>query len=361
MKVTIYGGGNIGTQFAAHFAETGNEVTMFTSKPEKFARHLTVVDKQGNVLHEGDLKQVTSDPKEAFSDADVIFITDPSFAMKKAADNVTPFVKKGAFIGIIPGNGGGEVAFKAAIEKGAVVFGLQRVPSVARLVEYGKNVCATGYRKTLYSAALPNRYTENSCKILSRGLQMECEPLPDYLNLTLTPSNPILHTTRLMTLFRNYVPGRTVYKSLPLFYEEWSDETTELLFKCDAEVQGLCRELKDFDLREVKSLKVHYENDTVKGFTGKIRSIEGFKGLKTPAVEVEGGYIPDLDSRYFTADFNYGLYVIMQVAELVGYQMPNCQMVFDWYQKIKKPGYSEFSYKEFDITDKESFMKFYKM
>ena len=67
------------------------------------------------------------------------------------------------------------------------------------------------------------------------------------------------------------------------------------------------------------------------------------------------------DSRYFTANFNYGLYVIMQVAELVGYQMPNCQNVFDWYQKIKKPGYGEFSYKEFGITDKESFERFYKM
>lgn len=360
MKVTIYGGGNIGTQFAVHYAETVNEVTIFTSKPEKFSKHLTVVNHDGVILHEGNIKEATNKPRTAFPDADVIFIIVPSFAMKKAAEVVTPLVKQGTFIGIIPGNGGGEVAFKDAIEKGAIVFGLQRVPSVARLVEYGKSVCATGYRKTLFAAALPKKYTEDACAILKNGLQMECEPLPDYLNLTLTPSNPILHTTRLMTLFKDYVPGTTVYNLIPLFYEEWSDETTELLFKCDEEVQGLCRELKDFDLSEVKSLKVHYENDTVKGFTEKIRSIEGFKGLPTPTVKVEDGYIPDLDSRYFTADFNYGLFVIMQVADLIGYQMPNCKNVFDWYQKIKKPGYGEFSYKEFGIIDKESFEKFYK-
>lgn len=361
MKITIYGGGNIGTQFAAHYAEAGNDVTMFTSKPEKFAKHLTVVNHDGQILHEGDIETATNDPAEAFADADVIFIIVPSFAMKKAASNVIPCVKKGTFIGIIPGNGRGEVSFKDAIDEGAIVFGLQRVPSVARLVEYGKSVCATGYRKTLYAAALPKKYTEDACRILSDGLQMECKALPNYLNLTLTPSNPILHTTRLMTLFRDYFPGKTVYQHVPLFYEDWSDETTELLFECDAEVQGLCRELKDFDLSEVKSLKVHYENDTVEGFTNKIQNIEGFKGLSTPVVEVEGGYIPDLDSRYFTADFNYGLFVIMQVAELVGYQMPNCKEVFDWYQKIKKPGYGEFSYKEFGITDKGSFEKFYKM
>ena len=361
MKVTIYGGGNIGTQFAAHYSETGNDVTVFTSKPEMFAKHLTVVNHDCQTLHEGDIKLATSNPAEAFTDADLIFITVPSFAMKKAAANVIPYAKKGAFIGIIPGNGGGEVAFKDSMERGMVIFGVQRVPSVARLVEYGKSVCAIGYRKILYAAALPKRYTGRACEILRNGLQMECEPLPDYLNLTLTPSNPILHTTRLMTLFKDYVPGKTVYKSVPLFYEEWSDGSTELLFKCDAEVQGLCKKLRNFDLSEVKSLKVHYENDTVKDFTNKIRSIEGFKGLKTPAVEVEGGYIPDLDSRYFTADFNYGLYVIMQVAALVGYWMPNCQEVFDWYQKIKKPEYGEFSYKEFGITDKARFEKFYKM
>ena len=129
MNITIYGGGNIGTQFAAYYAETGNDVTMFTSKPEKFTKHLTVVNHDGQILHEGDIKTATSDPAEAFADADVIFIIVPSFAMKKAASNVIPYVKKGTFIGIIPGNGGGEVSFKDAIDKGAIVFGLQRVPS----------------------------------------------------------------------------------------------------------------------------------------------------------------------------------------------------------------------------------------
>ena len=122
-------------------------------------------------------KEATNKPRTAFPDADVIFIIVPSFAMKKAAEVVTPLVKQGTFIGIIPGNGGGEVAFKDAIEKGAIVFGLQRVPSVARLVEYGKSVCATGYRKTLFAAALPKKYTEDACAILRNGLQMECEYL----------------------------------------------------------------------------------------------------------------------------------------------------------------------------------------
>lgn len=38
MKVTIVGGGNIGTQFAVHFAEQGHEVRIYTSKPKNLVR-----------------------------------------------------------------------------------------------------------------------------------------------------------------------------------------------------------------------------------------------------------------------------------------------------------------------------------
>lgn len=38
MKVTIIGGGNLGTLMAATFAYRGHEVTIRTSKPEKFSK-----------------------------------------------------------------------------------------------------------------------------------------------------------------------------------------------------------------------------------------------------------------------------------------------------------------------------------
>ena len=34
MRITIVGGGNIGTQFAVHCAEKGHEVIIYTSTPE---------------------------------------------------------------------------------------------------------------------------------------------------------------------------------------------------------------------------------------------------------------------------------------------------------------------------------------
>ena len=72
MHITIVGGGNIGTQFAVHCAEKKHEVTVYT-RPKKFQRHLLIVDHEGSIIHEEDIKTATSDVRTAYCDADVIF------------------------------------------------------------------------------------------------------------------------------------------------------------------------------------------------------------------------------------------------------------------------------------------------
>lgn len=358
MNITIVGGGNIGTQFAVHCAGKQHQVIIYTSKPERFHKHLLIVDEQGTTIHEGDIIGATSDAEEAFSEADIIFVTVPAFCMRDVADKVYPYVKKGAKIGLIPGTGGGECAFRKCLDKGTVLFGLQRVPSVARLVEYGKSVCAVGYRKELHVAALPHHNTEEIREIISHIFDMPCVALPDYLNLTLTPSNPILHTTRLRTLFKDYREGIT-YDSVPLFYEEWDDETSKLLFKCDDEVQKICMALEEFDLSYVKSLKIHYESGTPEQLTGKIASIQSFKGLKTPTAVVDGKYTPDLLSRYFTADFAYGLEILAQVADFAGVDVPYMKEILDWYDRIALVK-DKFSFTDYGINNITDFMELYK-
>ena len=357
MNITVVGGGNVGTQIATHCAEKGHAVTVYTSKPQSFSKRLIVVNELGDTIHEGDIKLSTADEREAFEGADLIFITMPAYCMEDIAKKIFPYVKKGMKIGIVPGTGGGECAFRECISAGAELFGIQRVPSVARLEEYGKRVRATGYRKTLHVAALPNRATENIRTIIADIFDMECEALPNYLNLTLTPSNPILHTTRLRTIFEDYKAGKH-YDSLPLFYEGWSDKTSYLLFECDAEVQNLCSAMSEFDLSDVKSLKVHYESDTPEALTRKIRSITGFKGLTTPSVKDDEGYAPDLNSRYFTADFSYGLSIIKQIADIYGVDVPNITDTIEWYNAISIND-SEYSFAKYGIKTHEDFVKFY--
>ena len=81
MRITIVGGGNIGTQFAVHCAEKGHEVTIFTSKPEMFDRYLNIIDDSGITTHEGCISLATYDPEVAFRKAEVILVTVPASMM----------------------------------------------------------------------------------------------------------------------------------------------------------------------------------------------------------------------------------------------------------------------------------------
>lgn len=357
MNITIVGGGNVGTQFAVHCAEKQHHVIMYCSKPELFCKHLTIVDASGTIIHEGDIFEATSDEKIAFSDTDLIFVTVPAFCMGDIANQICPYVKKGLKIGLIPRTGAGEYAFKKCFDKGAVIFGLQRVPSVSRLVKYGNQVRAIGYRRELCIATLPYIKVEEVKEMISGIFDMDCASLPNYLNLTLTPANPILHTTRLKTIFQDYQEGVT-YDSIPLFYEEWDIETSKLLFKCDEEVQCICRGLDEFDLSYVRSLKKHYESDSPEALTEKIKSIEGFKGIRTPMLESRGKYIPDLKSRYFIADFSYGLEIFVQIANLVNISVPTMKEVLNWYNGIALDN-NRFLFSNFGVNDRKELCEFY--
>lgn len=351
------GAGNIGTQFAAHCAEKGHRVTVFSSKPEKINKKLSIINEKNEIIHQGVIDKSTNDPVIAFTDAEVIFVIMPATLMKANAAKILPFVKPGMKICIVPGTGGGECAFRECMEKGATICGMQRVPSVARLVEYGKITRAVGYRNELFVAAIPNSETLWCCKFINSILDIKVLPLPNYLNITLTPSNPILHTVRLKNLYAGYHEG-VIYEKVPLFYENWNDKASELLLKCDDEVQKLCCKLDQFDLSYVKSLKIHYDSPTPEAMTNKISSIKGFMGLTSPAIKVKGGYIPDFNSRYFTADFSYGLAILIQVASFIGIDVPNMEETLDWYHSLISKC-DEFQFADYGINNYQEFIEFY--
>lgn len=357
MNITIVGGGSIGTQFAVHCAKKQHHVTIYTANPERFQHYLSIVNETGAIICKCKIADITNNPEQAFQNADIIFVTVPAFAMKNAADIIYPHIKKDVKIGLIPGTGAGEWAFRECLKKHAVLFGMQRVPSVARLVRYGQSVRATGYRKELHVAALPQCKTAEISAFISDIFDMPCIPLPHYLNLTLIPSNPILHTARLRTLFSDYQKGK-VYGSVPLFYEEWTDEASRLLLKCDDEVQRICKALKDCDLSYVKSLKIHYDGDTPEQLTKKISSIKSFQGLKTPSLKVNGGYVPDLHSRYFIADFSFGLEVFVQIADFMETDVPNMKETLSWYWNIAAEQ-SRFDFYDFNVHNKQNFLELY--
>lgn len=355
MKITIIGGGNIGTLMAAEFAYRGHAVTVYTSKPGCWQKEVGVYDSNEKLILKGELTVITNSIQKAVEGAEYVWITVPAQVFSRVSEQMQPFVRRGQKIGVVPGSGGAEFVFQKLIKRGCILFGLQRVHSIARIKEYGKSVYQLGRKSEIQIGAIPASKVEDICAVVGDLFELPCIPVSNYLSITLTPSNQILHTTRLYSMFRKYEPGM-VYSKNFLFYEEWTDDSSEILLDCDKELQNLC-DIIPLDLSSVKSLKQHYESETAEAMTKKISGIKAFKGLASPMKRVDGGWVPNWESRYFTADFSFGLKIIKDIAEIFGgVPTPNINTVWEWYMDTVKPDSAEIFWLRIDTDE---FLKIY--
>ena len=361
-NITIIGGGNMGSLLAVKFSQT-HSVTLFVNSKKKAAlyfKSMRLFCEDTNTYLEGKIKEITSNLHDAIRDAEWIFITYPAFMFEEFARELIPYLKPGQHLVGIPGSGGFELFFKEAVNKGCTISGLQRVHSVARITEQGKEVRESGIREKLKMASIPNSFNTDACRVISEFYNLPVDPLDNYLNITLINSNPILHTSRLYRIFNDY-PIKSEYESVPLFYEEWDLESSTILIKMDKELFMVLDELKQKGLPVlgITSLLEHYESQTAEEMTRKIRSIPSLKGLKTPAVSNEkGGVQPDFHSRYFTADFPFGLDILISFADLLKIKCTEMTKVSQWYHTATGMGKS-FSLNSMDIHDINDLLLFY--
>lgn len=354
MKVTIIGGGNLGILLGAAFSCRGHEVTIRTSRPEQFSKELEAYNKDNQLIYKGTISVVTNNWKTAIEGADVVWVTVPPQLFIKTAEAMEPYVSKGQMVGIVPGAGAAEFAFKSIIEKDVRFFGLARVPSIARIKEIGKSSFLLGPAPELLIGSIPARDANQICKEIQPLFSMKCRPIANYLAVAFTPSNPVLHTSRIYGMFKNYIPGNH-YPTNELFYEKWTIDGAEILLKCSDELQQLCKAIP-MDLRDVESMQFRHGIRTPEELAAKICSLERLKGLYSPVIKDEIGYIPDFNSRYFASDFTYGIKIMIEVANLFDVPTPMMDTIWEWYEKVQ-PDNSKNCFKL--TMNREEFIKFY--
>ena len=330
LKVCIVGAGNIGLVSLGVISSTDRyDVVLYTNHavdPETFA----LFDAERNESH-GTLRfTVESDARSALSGADYVICTYPAFLRGSFIAECGEYIEPGAKLGFFPGYGGAEYAAKSLIDRGVVVFGLQRVPFVSR--QEGRKVATLLSRKScLYVSAIPKRHETQICEDLNDMLGIPVKALKEYLAVTLAPSNPLLHLTGLYGVLHDFKAGDSFDRPLK-FYEEWNDETSKMLFAYDAELQEICSRIP-LDLSDVVPLPVYYESPTPEHLTKKLKSIKAFEVVTVPLREDGGRYYPDYSSRMFIEDFPFGIAIIKYFALLTDVQTSTIDEILRFYEE----------------------------
>ena len=117
---------------------------------------------------------------------------------------------------------------------------MQYVPFICKIVEYGKEVNIIGPKKHLYVCAYPFENAFFACNIMSLSYFIPALPVPGFLNLTLCPSNQIIHPGRTYAFFKDW-DGKKSFDptKMPLLYEDLDEEGAHEILLLDEEIQAL--------------------------------------------------------------------------------------------------------------------------
>lgn len=336
VNICICGGGALGHVIAGMFANKNCNVSVLTNRPQLWHSTIEVFKFNGEVI-KGSITKATDRPEEVIPYSDVLLFCVPGYMFELYLNKIKDFVHADLKIGSVVSSTG--FFFKALeiLSPSAQLFGFQRVPYISRVKEYGKAGFLLGNKKELKIATHNLSDTGSFCELVKNLFEIPVVLLDHILEASLTNSNPLLHTVRLYSLFKDY-DRHIFYSRKLLFYEEWTDETSDLLIKCDNEFQQLLR-LLPINATEIPSILSYYESGDADSLTRKIRSIEAFKNIEAPMKLVENGFIPDFDSRYFQEDFPYGLVIIKSLTEICNISTPNIDKVLKWGQFVMKKEY----------------------
>lgn len=324
--ITICGGGSLGIVCAGVFLSKGIEVNMLTGHPEKWSSHIEVKDPNGKV-YSGDLNHISSDFSSLIPSSDIILLCIPGFLIEKSLKSILPYINKNTVIGSVVSSTGFFFIAHKILPGNTKLFGFQRVPFISRYKEYGRDGLLLGYKSKIKLAC---ENIENPAKFISQLeylFQTPIELLDNYYEASLTNSNPILHTGRLYSMWKDY--KGEVFNSTSLFYEDWTDDASETLIAMDREFMKIIEVLK-ITKDKIPSLLQYYESSDAQSLTKKIKSIEAFKNILSPLKKIESGWVPDFQSRYFIEDFPFGLKFILDTAASNNVNTPFLLKIYQW-------------------------------
>ena len=331
MKICICGGGNLGHVVAGFVAaQSKHEVCLLTRQPERWSTQLTIEAPEGTT-YTGHLSGIYSDAKQAISDAQIILLCLPGYGIRDTLLQIKDYLRPDAAVGTVVSSTGFFFQAMDILPASQTLFGFQRVPFISRIEEYGHRARLMGYKDSLELAIEQSSNPESLRQVLQEMLRTPIHLLGSHYEVSLSNSNPLLHPSRLYSLWKDWHEG-IVYDSVPLFYEEWTEEAAQLYISMDNELQALL-ELLPVSKGSIATVLDYYESIDTPSLACKLRSIEAFKGIAAPMKPVEGGFVPDFQSRYFTEDFPYGLAFVHRLAHEKGVPSPTIDMIYDWGMK----------------------------
>lgn len=327
MRICICGGGNLGHVITGYLASKGYQVSLLTRHPERWSNILHIHTPEGETL-EGTVSKLSADPAELIPQADIVLLCLPGYGIADTLRSIRPYLLPSTVVGSVVSSTGFFFEALELLPASTPLFGFQRVPFIARVEEYGKSACLLGYKPSLSVAIEQEERKGQLVETISQLFGTPVRLLASHYEASLTNSNPLLHTSRLYSMWHDWHEGMT-YPAQNQFYSDWTDEASQLLIDMDTEFFRLL-DVLPVTAGAIPTVLDYYESTDAASLTRKLHSIEAFKGILSPMRKVGNAFVPDFHSRYFTEDFPYGLAIIRRLMHEHHIDSPYINKVYEW-------------------------------
>ena len=331
-SICVVGGGSLGHVIAGWLANQSFDVSVLTRRPSNWSHTLQINTPDSSFRPQ--LVKITSNPAEVIPSADIVLLTVPGNANEAELLSIRPYLTPGTYVGGVFCSSGFFFEALKLLPENIKLWGFQRVPFISRTVNYGHEANLLGFRGEFNIAVERDSETgkEDFRQWVEKAFGSKTIMRKNYYEVSITNSNPILHTSRLYTMFSNWPVDKRIDRNI-LFYEEWTVEAAELLIKMDIELFKILEHLP-VTTGYLMPLIDYYESRDAESLRNKLSSISGFKGIGSPMKKDERGWYPDYSSRYFTEDFGYSLRYIWELGKKYNVNMPNIEKVYLWGSDI---------------------------
>ncbi|WP_259782548.1 NAD/NADP octopine/nopaline dehydrogenase family protein [Aestuariispira ectoiniformans] len=355
LHVVICGGGKTGHLNAVLFKQLpGVKVSILTGSKPLIDRHrkgdcriTAQLPDGGQITAAPDA--VSDDAVEVAADADLVIVTVPAHVREAVLQSLRPALPtdKPVYVGAIPGFCGFDwLAEKVfAGQPNVVIWGMKDVPHTAFELAPGVSIRMGGAKSRLHIAAHARETDENRQNlhtILQRLYDAPVDLLDNYLEITLTPGNPIMHSSAIYGLIGPYAQ----WHQRPFNWRVcWWTDSTELsayfLERSDEESRALCRAIEGrlkVDLSSVDPLKKEITDaygDQIRDphtMLGVLRTNRAYEAIEAPLVPAASGdgYEIDRESRAFHEDIAFGLALLVEMGRRLSVPMPHIEEIFGW-------------------------------
>mmetsp|Transcript_13972 Transcript_13972/g.18946 ORF Transcript_13972/g.18946 Transcript_13972/m.18946 type:complete len:306 (-) Transcript_13972:77-994(-) len=233
--------------------------------------------------------------------------------------------------------------------KNLTIFSLQYVPFICKVINYGKDINIIGPKKHLYVASYPLERVHYVGAVLTHCYWIPSVPVPGFLNMTLCPSNQIIHPGRIYGFFKDW-DMKTPFEAskMPKLYEDLDDVSANEIQYLDDEIQAIKKALVakfpdlmlpqiipisdricsmyDGQISDKSSLKRIFNTNT------------GYSRVPFPMVPVDkkdpSKVVLNRQARFFWEDVPFGLVILKDIGQIMGVKTPHCDKQIIFHQKF---------------------------